>query len=129
MPAFLARTDILVCLLPLTDTTRGMLDRKLFDALPGGAALINVGRGGHVVQQDLLQALDTGRISTAILDVTDPEPLPPDHPYWTHPRIVLTPHIASETQPETAVDAVLANIRRHRNGEPLIGFIDRARGY
>ncbi|MEO8102201.1 MAG: glyoxylate/hydroxypyruvate reductase A [Betaproteobacteria bacterium] len=129
LPAFLARTDILVCLLPLTDTTRGMLDRVLFDALPDGAALINVGRGGHLVQQDLLQALDTGKISTAILDVADPEPLPPDHPFWKHPRIMLTPHIASMTQPETAVDAVLANIRRHRNGEPLIGLIDRSRGY
>ena len=129
LPAFLARTDILVCLLPLTDTTRGMLDHKLFDALPIGTALINVGRGGHVVQQDLLQALDTGRISTAILDVADPEPLPSDHPFWKHSRIVLTPHIASMTQPETAVDAVLANIRRHRNGEPLIGLIDRSRGY
>lgn len=129
LPAFLARTDILVCLLPLTDTTRGMLDRKLFDALPAGAALINVGRGGHVVQQDLLQALGAGKICTAILDVTDPEPLPPDHLFWHHPRVVLTPHIASETQPETAVDAVLANIQRHRNGEPLMGLIDRGRGY
>ena len=129
LPEFLARTDILVCLLPLTDTTRGMLDRKLFDALPPGAALINVGRGGHVVQPDLLQALDAGKISTAILDVTDPEPLPPGHPFWNHPRVMLTPHIASETQPETAVDAVLANIARHRNSEPLIGLIDRGRGY
>jgi glyoxylate/hydroxypyruvate reductase len=129
LPAFLSRTDILVCLLPLTDSTRGMLDRKLFDALPAGAVLINAGRGGHVVQQDLLQALDTGKISTAILDVTDPEPLPSDHPFWKHPRVMLTPHIASMTQPETAAEAVLANILRHRNGEPLIGQIDRGRGY
>lgn len=129
LPAFLARTDILVCLLPLTDTTRGILDRRLFDALPAGAALINVGRGGHLVRNDLLHALDSGRLSRAILDVADPEPLPADHPYWTHPKIFLTPHIASMTQPETAVDAVLANIRRHRDGEPLIGLIDRRRGY
>ena len=129
LPAFLARTDILICLLPLTDATRGILDRKAFDTLPAGASIINVGRGGHVVQQDLLHALDAGRISNAILDVADPEPLPADHPFWRHPRIALTPHIASETQPETAVDAVLANIRRHRNGEPLIGLIDRSRGY
>lgn len=129
LPAFLARTDILVCLLPLTEATRGMLDRGLFDALPRGAALINVGRGGHLVQGDLLRALEEERISVAILDVTDPEPLPPEHPFWSHPRVVLTPHIASETQPETAVDAVLDNIRRHRRGEPLAGLVDRARGY
>lgn len=129
LSAFLARTDILICLLPLTDATRGILDRKAFDTLPVGASIINVGRGGHVVQQDLLNALDAGRISNAILDVADPEPLPPDHLFWRHPRVVLTPHIASETQPETAVDAVLANIRRHRNGEPLMGLIDRGRGY
>jgi glyoxylate/hydroxypyruvate reductase A len=129
LAAFLARTDILVCLLPLTESTRGILDRRLFEALPRGAALINVGRGAHLVQDDLLRALDEERLSAAILDVTDPEPLPPEHPLWTHPRVVLTPHIASETQPETAVDAVLDNIRRHRRGEPLVGLVDRERGY
>lgn len=129
LAAFLARTDILVCLLPLTESTRGILDRRLFEALPRGAALINVGRGGHLVQDDLLGALDAGRLSAAILDVTEPEPLPPEHPLWTHPRVVVTPHIAAETQPETAVDAVLDNIRRHRRGEPLVGLVDRERGY
>ena len=129
LPAFLARTDILICLLPLTDATCGILDRKVFDALPPGAALINVGRGSHVVQDDLLRALDAGKLSTAILDVADPEPLPAGHPFWRHPRVILTPHIASATQPETAVDVVLKNIERHRNGEPLIGVIDRVRGY
>jgi glyoxylate/hydroxypyruvate reductase A len=129
LAAFLARTDILVCLLPLTESTRGILDRHLFEALPRGAALINVGRGAHLVQDDLLRALDEERLSAAILDVTDPEPLPPEHPLWTHPRVVVTPHIASETQPETAVDAVLDNIRRHRRGEPLVGLVDRERGY
>jgi glyoxylate/hydroxypyruvate reductase A len=129
LPAFLARTDILVCLLPLTESTRGILDRRLFEALPRGAALINVGRGGHLVQDDVLRALDEERLSAAILDVTDPEPLPREHPLWTHPRVVVTPHIASETQPETAVEAVLDNIRRHRRGEPLVGLVDRERGY
>ena len=127
--AFLARTDILVCLLPLTEATRGILDRRLFDALPRGATLINVGRGGHLVQADLLRALDDGRLGAAILDVTDPEPLPANDPLWTHPNVVITPHIASETQPETAVEAVLDNIRRHRLGEPLVGRVDREQGY
>ena len=129
LPAFLARTDILVCLLPLTDDTRGILSRPLFDRLPPGATVINVGRGGHLVQDDLLQALDDGKVGHAILDVCDPEPLPAGHPFWTHPQVTLTPHIASMTQPETAVEAVFDNIRRHREGLPLIGLVDRARGY
>jgi glyoxylate/hydroxypyruvate reductase A len=127
--AFLARTDILICLLPLTDSTRGILCGSLFDQLPRGATLINVGRGGHLVQQDLLQALDAGQIGGAILDVCEPEPLPSGHPFWTHPKVVLTPHIASMTQPDTAADAVLDNIRRHREGLPMHGLVDRARGY
>ncbi len=126
---FLARTDILICLLPLTDSTRGILSKPLFDRLPQGATVINVGRGGHLVQQDLLQALDDGKVGKAILDVCEPEPLPPDHPFWAHPKVVLTPHIASMTQPETAVEAVLDNIRRHQEGLPMIGLVDRARGY
>jgi glyoxylate/hydroxypyruvate reductase A len=126
---FLARTDILICLLPLTDSTRGILSKPLFDRLPRGAKVINVGRGGHLVQQDLLHALDEGQLSGAILDVCEPEPLPPDHPFWTHPKVTLTPHIASMTQPETAVEAVVGNLRRHWEGSPMIGLVDRARGY
>ena len=126
---FLARTDILICLLPLTDRTRGILSKPLFDQLPRGAAVINLGRGGHLVQQDLLQALDEGQVGKAILDVCEPEPLPPGHPFWAHPKVVLTPHIASMTQPETAVEAVIDNIRRHREGLPMVGLVDRTRGY
>lgn len=125
----LARTDILICLLPLTDSTRGILSKPLFDQLPRGATVINVGRGGHLAQDDLLQALDAGQLSGAVLDVCDPEPLPPEHPFWTHPQVVLTPHIASMTQPETAVDAVVDNLRRYRQGLPMVGLVDRARGY
>lgn len=129
LDTFLARTDILVCLLPLTDATRGLIGKHVFETLPKGASFINVGRGPQVIQQDLLDALDSGHLHAAILDVTDPEPLPPTHPFWTHPRVRLTPHIASATRPETAVDVVLENLRRHRAGERMIGAIDRTRGY
>ncbi|WP_332771032.1 2-hydroxyacid dehydrogenase [Phenylobacterium sp.] len=126
---FLAGADILVCLLPLTDATRGILGAEVFAALPRGAAIINVGRGGHLDQAALLAALESGQLSRAVLDVTDPEPLPADHPFWRHPRILLTPHVASMTQPETAAPVMLENLRRHQRGEPLLGLIDRDRGY
>lgn len=121
--------NVLVCLLPLTPATRGILSYQLFSALPAGAAVVNVGRGQHLVNADLLAALDSGRLSRAILDVTDPEPLPPEHPFWTHTRIFVTPHVASMTQPDTAAAILLENIRRHQRGEPLRDVIDRSRGY
>lgn len=129
LDAFLARSDILVCLLPLTPATRGMLDASLFGKLPRGASLIQTGRGPHLNQEDLLAALSSGQLDSAILDVTDPEPLPSGHPLWTHPRVRITPHIASATRPEGAVDVVLENLKRHRAGQPMIGQIDRSRGY
>lgn len=127
--AFLARTDILVCLLPLTSATRGILDKRLLSGLPRGAWLINVGRGPHLNQYALMALLDSGHLSGAILDVTDPEPLPPSHPLWAHPKVRITPHIASATRPETAVEVVLENLRRHRAGVPMVGQIDRTQGY
>jgi glyoxylate/hydroxypyruvate reductase A len=129
LDAFLARTDVLVCLLPLTDATRGLLSRRVFDALPDGASLIHTGRGPQLNTVDLLDALGCGRLRNAVLDVTDPEPLPADHPLWTQPRVRITPHIASATRPDGAVDAVLDNLCRHRNGEAMLGEIDRERGY
>lgn len=129
LDAFLGDCDILVCLLPLTPATRHILDSQLFAHLPRGAALVNLARGGHLVQSDLLEALDCGRLSAAILDVCEPEPLPAGHPFWQHPRILLTPHIAGVTRPETAARIVLENIRRHRAGEPLRDVVDRTAGY
>jgi glyoxylate/hydroxypyruvate reductase len=126
---FLARTDILICVLPLTDATRGLLDAVCFAALPPGAFVVNIARGKHVVAADLLAALDSGHLAHATLDVTDPEPLPGDHPFWRHPRVTLTPHIASLTDPRTAAPQVVANIRNCLAGKPLANVVDRANGY
>lgn len=129
LPAFLAGSDILICLLPLTSDTRGILCRDTLSRLPRGAGLINVGRGGHLVERDLLSLLDERHLSGAVLDVTDPEPLPADHGFWAHPRIILTPHIASMTRADSAGRALIANIRRYDAGLPMDGEVPRDRGY
>ncbi|WP_110684929.1 2-hydroxyacid dehydrogenase [Salinicola aestuarinus] len=126
---FLADSDILICVLPLTEATRGILNRSLFAKLPAGAALINIGRGEQLVDADLIEALDTGRLSAAVVDVVGEEPPASDHPFWQHERLLLTPHIAAMTQPETAFPVLLDNIRRHQRGEPMNGEVDRRRGY
>lgn len=126
---FLRQTDILICLLPLTNETQGILNADLFALLPKGARLLHTGRGPQLDPQALIDALDSGQLSAAMMDVTDPEPLPIGHPLWSHPKVLITPHIASVTQPETAARSVIENIRRHRAGENMIGLIDQTLGY
>lgn len=126
---FLAESAILVCLLPLTAPTRGILDGALLARLPQGARLINLGRGAHLVEQDLIDALDTGHLAHASLDCFADEPLPPAHPFWRHPLIDLTPHVASFALPDSAAAGVVDNLRRLRAGEPLRNLVDRQRGY
>ena len=126
---FLAETGILVCLLALTPETKGILNAKTFAALPRGAGVINCARGGHLVDKDLIEALDSGHLSGAVLDVFDPEPLPEDHPFWRHPKITLTPHVASLTLVHSAAISIARNIRRMRKGEAPLGIVDPKAGY
>lgn len=127
--AFLNRTDILVCLLPLTPETENILDARAFAALPKGAALISVGRGRQVVEADLLAALESGHLGGATLDVFQKEPLPPDSPFWDHPRVIMAPHVASMTIAKGACEFVIDNIRRHKAGQPLLHVVDLEKGY
>ncbi len=126
---FLAETDILVCLLPLTPETTGILNSQTLSLLPTGAYVINAARGGHVVEPDLLAALDSGHIAGAALDVFCEEPLPEDSPMWDHPKVLVTPHIASLSSPESAAKEIAENIRRVRRGEKPKDLVDMDTGY
>ncbi|MEM6667031.1 MAG: glyoxylate/hydroxypyruvate reductase A [Pseudomonadota bacterium] len=131
---FLARTDILVSLLPLTPDTRGFLNAGIFDCLAregalGEPALINVGRGASQNEADMLSALDSGVLGHAVLDVFETEPLPPENPLWHHPKVTLTPHVAADSTPEGLTRLIVSQIRRAERGEPLLHLVDRKRGY
>jgi glyoxylate/hydroxypyruvate reductase A len=126
---FLARTDILVCLLPLTPQTAGIIDADAIAALPAGAFVINAARGGHVVDADLIAGLDSGHLAGAILDVFHAEPLPAAHPFWAHPKVVVTPHMASITNTTSAARNVAANMKRLLAGESPDDVVDLGRGY
>jgi len=128
----LAASDIVVNLLPLTPATRGLIDARFLAALPRGAGLVNLARGAHVVEADLLAALDAGQLAQAVLDVFETEPLPPAHPFWQHPRVTVLPHVAALTDPRSAAAVVAANLAAWRAGQPiqtLAGYVDRLRAY
>lgn len=126
---FLQRTDILVCMLPLTSETRGIINADKLARLPKGAFVINAARGEHLVEEDLLAALDSGHVAGAALDVFQKEPLPPDHPFWTHSKVIVTPHVASLTNPDTGARAIADNIARCEGGKPPRNVVDFSRGY
>ncbi|TRW96573.1 glyoxylate/hydroxypyruvate reductase A [Paracoccus sp. M683] len=129
LPQALARAEILISLLPDTDGTRNLMNAENLALLPERAWIINPGRGTLIDDQALIAALDSGHIAHAVLDVFRTEPLPSDHPFWSHPGITVTPHIAAETRPETAATLVAQNLRRVMTGQPALHLVDRQKGY
>jgi glyoxylate/hydroxypyruvate reductase A len=129
LDAFLAASRILVCLLPLTAQTEGILSRHTLGRLQPGGYLINVARGAHLVEEDLLALLDAGQLAGATLDVLRQEPPTPDHPFWRHPKIILTPHTSARTERDASVAQIAGKIRALERGEPVAGVVDRVRGY
>lgn len=124
-----ARSDILINVLPLTQSTRDILNADLFARMPRGAALVQLGRGPHLVEEDLLAALDTGQIGGASLDVFRTEPLPRDHPFWSHPHVLVTPHEASVTSPKAVTDALVRSVQDIENGHHPTAAVDKTTGY
>jgi glyoxylate/hydroxypyruvate reductase len=126
---FLGTASVLVCLLPLTPVTRGILNKENLQKMPEKSWVINLGRGGHIVDKDLIELIDSGHIDGANIDVFREEPLPPDHPFWKHPKIYITPHIASLPLPESVAPQIMDNYYRTISNQPLINVVDRDRGY
>ncbi len=129
LPDFLARSDIVICMRPLTPETRGLLNAQTLALLPEDAALVNAARGGLIDDAALLAALDSGRLSAATLDAFASEPLPREHPFWRHPRVTVTPHIAAITDPASAARIIAGNIGRMERGEAPLHIVDPRRGY
>ena len=129
LPAALGAADIVVNLLPLTGDTRGLFDHARLAQMRRGASLVNLARGAHVVEKDLLVALNSGHLAHAVLDVVETEPLPATHVFWFHPRVTLWPHVAALTDLRSAAALVAANVEAVRRGEPAAHLVDRARGY
>lgn len=129
LKALLGQCEILICLLPLTPETNGILGKIHLAALPAGAYLINAGRGAHVIEADLLHALNSGHIAGAALDVFQTEPLPKGHPLWSHPNVTVTPHTAALTLPKTSAPVIADIIRAARTGQDIPHKVDAKRGY
>lgn len=126
---FLAASRFLVCMLPLTPDTRDILCRASLSTLQPGGYLINVARGAHLVDDDLIALLDSGHLSGAMLDVTRIEPLPPEHPFWSHPKVTITPHISAQTVVSESIAQMVRKIEAMQRGESPAGLVDPARGY
>jgi glyoxylate/hydroxypyruvate reductase A len=126
---FLARSDILICVLPLTPDTRHILNKDTFAMLPKNAFVINIARGGHLKEDDLLAAIDSGHLSGAALDVFETEPLPENSPIWDHPKITMTPHVAAISDPRAMAKVAVDGIAAFESGRPLENVVDFARGY
>ncbi len=126
---FLAETRVLVCLLPLTEETRGIMNRETLAQLQPGGYVINVARGAHLVEEDLIPLLDSGQLAGAALDVFRQEPLPAGHPFWRHPKITMTPHTAARTLRDESVAQIAQKIQRLERGEPIAGVVDHHKGY
>ena len=126
---FISQTDILICLLPLTDQTYGILNLELFNKLPKGSCLLNVARGEHLVEEDLITALNAGQLRGACLDVFKEEPLPREHPFWIHEKILVTPHSSSITDPRSVASQIVQNYQLMQSSRPLLNQVDILRGY